>query len=128
MTNSIKSHKYSDTYVKNLIDRDFRINNGKVFVKQSVFKGNAGLVKFYANWCPHCNDMIEGLSFLAENLNKYDISIGAVDSDTQHKVANTLGVEALPTLFLVKKNGRLMPYHGLTDVVTLLDEIIEFSS
>ena len=72
--------------------------------------------------------MEEGISFLASGLNKYNISIGVVDSDTQHKVADTLGIEALPSLFLVKKNGRLIPYHGLTDVESLLDAIIEFSS
>ena len=128
MTKLTNNHKYCDTHVKPLLDIDFRINNGKVFVKQSVFKGNSGLVKFYAEWCPHCNDMEEGISFLASGLNKYNISIGVVDSDTQHKVADTLGIEALPSLFLVKKNGRLIPYHGLTDVESLLDAIIEFSS
>ncbi len=122
------NNKYRGTQVKTLVDKDFRINNKKVFVKQSVFRGKAGLVKFYTNWCPHCTDMVEGLTFLAENLKKYDIAFGAVECEGDTTVADTLEVDALPSIFLVKKNGRLKPYSGATDVESLLDAIIEENS
>ena len=116
---------YDDKLVKNIVDSEFRINNHKVFLRQEIFKGNAGFITFYAPWCPHCVDMVPIIQYLAEQLKPYDIKFGSVNCDNAKTVSDELKIEALPSFYFVKENGRLIPYEGSSDIEEILMAIVK---
>lgn len=124
-TDKLNIDKYNKNVVNNLVDSDFRINNDKVFLKQHVFKGNAGFIVFHTDWCPHCKDMVPVIDFLAEQLKPYNILFGSIDCDKEPHVSDALKIEGLPSFYFVKKNGRLSPYEGSRDVEDLLLAIVK---
>ena len=117
--------EYKGTNVQSLNKRDFTIKGDKVYVKAAKFKGNVGVIKLYAPWCPHCQNMVKPLSKLADVLKPYAISVGAVDCDNtranNNVLAEKLGLEGFPTMYIVKKNGRLMQHDGPNDNKALIN-------
>ena len=117
------TNKYSNSQVKLLDNSNFRNKNKKVFTRQPVFNGNTSFIIFYANWCPACNNIAPTMKILANKLKPYNILFGAVDCDKTANISNILKIGALPSLFIVKRTGRLIPYSGNYDTGSIIKEI-----
>lgn len=98
-------NKYNNSKVLELTTKDF---SGTTLVNP-LFKNKYSLVKAYAPWCPHCTSMVDDLKFLAENLEKYGIKFGAINSDNplNKELTSKLGVQWFPYLYMVNENGVL---------------------
>jgi cytochrome c biogenesis protein CcmG/thiol:disulfide interchange protein DsbE len=130
---------------------DFSLTSvdGKV-IKLSNFKGKVVIIDFWATWCPPCRkgipDLIEiqkkypgkvqviGISVDREGQTKNDVP-GFVKSYNinypivyfnDKVVTDYGGIEAIPTAFVVDKNGNIADKHvGLVPISTYLSKIEE---
>ena len=115
--------KYENSEVVKLCLKDFK---GKKFVNKKLVNKN-GLIKFYANWCSHCNNLVEPLSFLAKNLKDNDFFIGVIDIDKNKELAKRFNVSGIPTIY-TKKGNNLEEFKGERDMKSLLDHICKFTN
>lgn len=68
-------------------------------------KNKQGLLKFYAPWCPHCQNKVSDIKFLAKHLQPLNFFVGAVDIETNTNLAKKFEITGIPQFFLVEKNG-----------------------
>ncbi len=87
--------------VINLSNKDFKDD------KLNKFKGKFCLLKVYAKWCGYCRMMYSDINFLADNLPKKDFKVCALDFDDNMEIAQKLGVNGFPSLFMVDEKGVL---------------------
>ena len=68
--------------------------------------------------------MVGQVSKLADTLKPYAVSVGAVNCDNtrarNHVLAEKLGLEGFPTMYMVKRNGRLVEHNGAIDNKSLI--------
>ena len=80
------------------------------------------LLDFYADWCGPCQRLDPILEEIAAE--RPDIIIGKIDVDEETALANTYGIESMPTL-IVMKNGNIVKkvigYRPKAELITLLD-------
>lgn len=117
--------EYTGSNVKRMTRRDFKTrSNGQTYINTKKFSGKPGLVKFYAPWCPHCQVMVPTMKKLAKTLKPYSVNIGAVNCDNvrakNDQLAGEVGVDGFPSLYVVKKSGRLVPYEGGRDAKSIM--------
>lgn len=68
-------NKRDNVYI--LHDSDFIVEqNGLATLKKNVYRG-PGLIKAYANWCPHCQDKAPAIKTLGRVINKEHPEYGA---------------------------------------------------
>lgn len=93
-----------NTDVVILSDSDF---DSAGTVIKSELKNRFGLIKFYAPWCPHCQNKVDDINFLAKGLKQENTNfyIGVVNIDNVNIIKNTLDVKGIPTFFFIPKNG-----------------------
>lgn len=120
------------------IDFELYTTDGKL-IKLSNYKNKVVLVDFWATWCPPCRKSIPDLIALKNEYKDKDFEIIGISLDQQTKpdvipfVKNTGinypvayytndvinkfgGVEAIPTIFIVDKSGKVVQkFVGLTD-------------
>lgn len=92
----------------------------------------AGLIKFYADWCPACISTKPHIIELSR-MPHYKDRVHVVDisnQDDQHaqNLARKLEIQTIPSIFISNKHGYLTPYQGPTqvdDLKRLLDNILE---
>jgi thioredoxin-like negative regulator of GroEL len=62
------------------------------------------LIKAYANWCLPCKQ----LGTLLEGIDLGDIELVNLNVEDEPDKATSLGVRALPTMFIVDKEGKVL--------------------
>ena len=115
-------------------------------VSLSQFKGKVVIIDFWATWCPPCRRGVPDLiSLKKEFKNKIAIIGISLDVDTKKDVVPFIknyginypvvyatnqvvqdygNVEAIPTSFIIDRNGKIVKQHvGLTPKGILVDEI-----
>lgn len=73
--------------------------------KEWKYKGELpAIVDFYADWCGPCKMVAPVLDRLAK---KYDgkLSIYKVDTEAEQELAGMFGVQSIPTLLFIPKDG-----------------------
>lgn len=117
------------------------------FVKSDEFKGKVVIVDFWATWCPPCRAEIPGFVGLYKRYGDKGLVIVGVSLDQQGaavvksfvekfgvnypivmgdaKIAEAFGgVEALPTTFVIDRQGRVVRTHvGFADAETFEKDI-----
>lgn len=158
IVNNSKSNEMAGSYppghqVINNQAVDFKLlsTEGKN-VNLADFKGKVVLVDFWATWCPPCRRSIPDLIELKKKYSNKDFEILGIslDKDTQKDVPGFIktmginypvlfgddnviktfgGVEAIPTVFIINKQGVVVnKFVGLTDKKELsveLDKLIK---
>jgi thiol-disulfide isomerase/thioredoxin len=112
--------------VEELTLSDFRKSpTKKLILVHPNFKNKFGLLMAYAPWCPHCRspDTIELWTKLAKIM-KGRFQLGAINcTNTNAKndvLAKALKVQGYPSIFLIRKDRKIHPYHGNRSVKDLL--------
>jgi thiol-disulfide isomerase/thioredoxin len=87
-------------------NKSFIATNGKVRLNSSHFKG-PGVLKVYANWCPHCQNKASFFNELATRLKRqgHRSKIYVLNADIAKETCKLLNAEYLPTMFKVNSNG-----------------------
>jgi thiol-disulfide isomerase/thioredoxin len=115
-------------------------------IKLSDFNGKVVILDFWATWCPPCRKGIPDLIAIQKEFDKDVVVIGiSLDTDTKGEVVPFIqkfginytiayassdviekygGVEAIPTSFVINKNGEIVAKHvGLVPKSDFTDQI-----
>ena len=79
--------------------------------KTTVNDGHPWLIEFYAPWCGHCKRLEPILDEVAPKLGD-KLRIGKVDTTVHKRVANEYGIQAYPTLKVLRSNEPHLEYDG----------------
>lgn len=126
---------------------DFKLKSieGKE-VKLSDFKGKVVILDFWATWCAPCREGIPDLIDIQKNYSKDVQIIGITVDENPMKVVPPFvkeykinypiligtdevyqkygGIDAIPTTFIIDKNGKILKKHiGLVEKEVLINEI-----
>ncbi|PTB70583.1 thioredoxin protein [Trichoderma citrinoviride] len=86
-------------------------------------------IKFYAPWCPHCQDMAPTWEQLAKSM-KGKLNIGEVNCDKESRLCKDVGARAFPTI-LFFKGGERSEYEGLRglgDFIQYAENAVDLAS
>ncbi|KAJ2517371.1 hypothetical protein GGI11_003171 [Coemansia sp. RSA 2049] len=78
-------------------------------------------IKFYAEWCPHCQHLAPVWEKLADSV-KGRINIGSVNCEKTGSLCTSHGVQGYPTLKMLWE-GETNDYKGSRDLENLLDYV-----
>lgn len=85
-------------------------------------------IKFYAPWCPHCQDMAPTWEQVAKNM-RGKLNIGEVNCDRETRLCKDVRARAFPTI-LFFKGGERAEYQGLRglgDFVQYADKALDLA-
>ena len=91
-------HLTKDTFKEKVFD--FEVN------KEWVFEGDKPcIIDFYADWCGPCKMVAPILEELAD---EYDgkLNVYKVDTEDQRELASMFGIQSIPSLLFVPKDGQ----------------------
>ncbi len=71
--------------------------------KELINSNPVVVVEFYASWCPHCQRMMPVVDQIKQLLGD-KATVHQFDIDENQSLADTTGVESIPT-FIIYKNG-----------------------
>jgi thioredoxin len=100
------------------------------YEKETEWKYNGKLpaiVDFYADWCGPCRM----LSPVLEELQKeYDgkLQIYKVDTQTERQLAGALGIQSLPTVLFIPKDGKpqaMLGFRPKADIEKIIGEFLK---
>ncbi|KAM0251135.1 hypothetical protein ACHAQJ_008305 [Trichoderma viride] len=86
-------------------------------------------IKFYAPWCPHCQDMAPTWEQLAKTM-KGKLNIGEVNCDKESRLCKDVGARGYPTI-LFFKGGERSEYEGLRglgDFIQYAEKAVDLAS
>jgi thiol-disulfide isomerase/thioredoxin len=89
-------------------DKDFTIENGRVYLKQ---KGATGFIAFYAPWCHFCTELAPSWNEYAEQMKGTSFNFLAVDCTdiATNVVASSLNIRGYPTIkYIHPKTGEVV--------------------
>jgi thiol-disulfide isomerase/thioredoxin len=89
-------------------DKDFRIENGRVYLKD---QGVTGFVAFYAPWCHFCTELAPSWNEYAKKMKDTSFHFLAVDcTDTDTRVTSSaLNIRGYPTIkYIQPKTGEIV--------------------
>ena len=115
MEDMMSEHLTKESFLEKVFDYE---NN-----KEWTFKGeNPAVIDFYADWCGPCKmvaPIIEELS--AEYDGKVDFY--KIDTDAEQELASAFGIQSIPSLLFIPKEGQpqmaagALPKNALQDVI-----------
>lgn len=77
------------------------ITLGKDNFKENVLdNANVAVVDFYADWCGPCKMMAPVVAAIAEE--NPDITVGKINTDEQHGLAEEYSIFSIPTIMIFK--------------------------
>ena len=79
--------------------------------KEGIKKAAGGIVLFHKKLCPHCLNMQKVLDKLSAK--RSDISIMHIDSEENPQAMDSLGVERVPTMVIIKDGEAAGRHVGL---------------
>jgi thioredoxin 1 len=82
------------------------------------------IVDFSAEWCPPCRALLPLLEKAEANLGGR-ATFAKVDTDRNQRLAVRFGIQALPTIVVLKDGSPVRRIRGLPDQKTLLAELGE---
>ncbi|CAD5115831.1 DgyrCDS4769 [Dimorphilus gyrociliatus] len=94
------------------------VTNVKVYTTKNFAETNTGhhFVKFYAPWCPHCQNIAPAWEKLGEAFNDDDtVTIGKVDCTTDSEACKKPEVSGYPTLWWMTDGKYVEKYSGPRD-------------
>jgi thioredoxin len=95
-----------DVVVLNKADFLAKVFNYEKNTDQWVYEGDRPcIVDFYADWCGPCKKVSPILKELAM-LYKDEIVVYKVDVDTENELAEAFGIQSIPTLLFIPKEGQ----------------------
>jgi thiol-disulfide isomerase/thioredoxin len=114
-------------YIAPKIKASYKPNSEQVTDGSSSSQGEAELLFFYADWCPHCkaakpiwNDL--KAEYQNKTINGYQVIFTEVDCSTEtpevEKMMNQYNVEGYPTIKLLK-DGQVIEYDAKPSKETL---------
>jgi thioredoxin 1 len=84
----------------------------KEFSDKIATSGKKVLVDFYAEWCGPCKKMKPDLDWLSQQHGQ-QVWVWRIDADAHPDLAQALGVDGLPTLFVYEGNKQTLRLEGL---------------
>jgi len=103
-----------------LTNESFKINVFNYPVNQQwKYEGKLpAIIDFYATWCAPCKKLSPRLEELAEKYNG-KIIVYKVDVDAEQQLAQSMGIQSMPTLLFIPANGQPQQSVGLLSSETL---------
>ena len=87
--------------------------------QQWKYEGNLpAIIDFYATWCPPCKKLSPLLEELAVKY-KGKIVVYKVDVDAEQQLAQSMGIQNMPTLLFIPASGQPQQSVGLVSTETL---------
>ncbi len=91
-----------------------------------VYEGNKPcIIDFYADWCGPCRMVAPILKDLAQQY-KNDLIIYKINVDQEQELAAVFGVQSIPTILFVPKEGKPMLSQGALPKSEFIKQINEF--
>jgi thiol-disulfide isomerase/thioredoxin len=87
-----------------LVGSDFDSHNNII---HASFRNKFSLIKVYAPWCGYCTKMTNDMNFLAENLPKEGIMVGAINFEKNKELVGKLETSGFPTMFIGNTTGHM---------------------
>jgi thioredoxin 1 len=95
--------------------------------EQQIMKSDLPvLVDFWAEWCAPCRQLAPVIKQIAEEYGSR-LRVAKVDTDANPRTASRLGIQALPTLLVIKGGevkAQLVGYQPKLRIAQKLDEIL----
>lgn len=86
--------------------------------------GKPAIIDFYATWCGPCRMVAPILKNLAEEY-KEQITVYKVDTDKEKELSAAMGIQSLPTIVFIPKEGQPQIIVGAADKATFKKAIEE---
>jgi thioredoxin len=121
--NTVGKVPKGDVIVLNKVDFLAKVFNYEKNPDQWVYEGEKPcIVDFYADWCGPCKKVSPILRDLAI-LYKNDIVIYKVNVDTETELAAAFGIQSIPTLLFIPKDGEPQLAQGALPREALVEQI-----
>jgi len=110
------------------IDSDFKIENGRVYLKE---KGVTGFVSFYAPWCHFCTELAPNWNEYAKQMKNTSFHFLAVDCTDKNTnvISSSLNIRGYPTIkYINPKTGEIVAaeYKDGNNIVRTKEGIMRF--
>lgn len=115
-----------EVIVLNKADFLIKVYNYEKNQTQWVYEGDKPcIVDFYADWCGPCKKIAPVLKELAAEY-KNDIVVYKVNVDNEKELASAFGIQSIPTLLFVPKNGKPQLAQGALSKEEFVKQINDF--
>ncbi len=127
--NETKSEVVKDNAIKHLDAESFK---AEVFdyvnSKEWSYKGDKpAILDFYADWCGPCKMLAPHLEAMQKEYNGA-IQVYKINTDEQRELAGAFGIQSLPTIVFVPKDGQpqaVMGYREQADLEKMVTEVLK---
>ena len=96
--------------------------------KEWTYKGDKpAILDFYADWCGPCKMLAPHLEAIQKEY-KGEVQIYKINTDENREVAGAFGIQSLPTIVFVPKEGQpqaVMGYRGQADIESIITEFLK---
>ncbi|MFB6320412.1 thioredoxin [Saccharicrinis sp. FJH54] len=96
--------------------------------KEWNYKGDKpAILDFYADWCRPCKMLAPHLEAIQKEY-KGEVQIYKINTDENREVAGAFGIQSLPTIVFVPKEGQpqaVMGYRPQADLESIITEVLK---
>ena len=96
--------------------------------KEWLYKGEKpAILDFYADWCGPCKMLAPHLEAIQKEYNG-EVQIYKINTDNNREVAGAFGIQSLPTIVFVPKEGQpqaVMGYRPQDDLESIITEVLK---